>query len=357
MNQAAQDVVPAGTVDDCSLTGALSNVRVIDISVNAPGPFASMMLADMGASVVSIENPVHGAPVYAGAADDPMLAGRGGPNDALARGKARRALNLKSNEGRAALLEMAAGADVFISEMRPGKLEGLGLGWDALHTVNPRLILCEITGYGRAVGHATKAGHDINYLALSGALSLIRDASGKPVVPQNLIGDYSAGGAMAVSAILAALFERERTGSGKHINLSMTDGIRYLMSDISAATLLAGSPESSWRATLNGGMPTYDTYQTADGSWMAVGALEPKFIAELAARLDWPELSAKMERKDGWDEAREGLRMRFASRSREEWDRIFDGSDACVVPVLSLDEMRSTAVARLAEVFGSRADF
>jgi len=332
------------------IRNALAGVRVIDISVNAPGPFTSMMLADLGAEVISIVNPAQAAPAYAGAADDHMLAGRGSSYDALARGKSKRPLNLKSQQGLEAILDSVRQADVLISEMRPGKLDSLGIGWDTLHAVSPRLILCEITGYGRSVPHRARAGHDINYLALSGALSLIRDTHGKPVVPQNLIGDYAAGGTIAVSVILAALIERGRTGLGQRITLSMTDGIRYLMSDIAATTLLAGHPEESWRATLNGGMPTYDTYQTADGGWIAVGALEPKFIATLAEKLAWPQLVDLMARKDGWDDARRGLQDRFATRSREAWTRLFEHCDACVTPVLSLDETRLKGIPSIDEV-------
>lgn len=320
---------------------ALKGIRVIDLSANAPGPFASKMLADLGAEVTCVTNPA-GNPAYAGAEDDPMLAARGGPHDALARGKTSRALDLKSHPGRVALLDLVKAADVLISEMRPGKLDALGLGWEVLYAANPRLVLCEITGYGRRAPNAARAGHDINYLALSGALSLIRDGEGKPVVPQNLIGDYAAGGTMAVAAILAALFARERTGEGRWIDLSMTDGIRYLMADISAATLLAGHPEESWRGTLNGAMPTYDTYRTADGGWIALGALEPKFIAVLAEALDWPELANLMQRKEQWPEARFGLQSRFSERELSYWVALFETTDACATPVLSLAEAHPT---------------
>ncbi|MCU9850646.1 CoA transferase [Defluviimonas sp. WL0024] len=318
------------------MNAPLAGIRVIDLSVNAPGPFASKMLADLGAEVTCVTNPAQAAPAYAGAEDDPMLSARGGPNDALSVGKTCCALDLKSDPGRAALLDLAKISDVLISEMRPGKLDALGLGWEALRAANPRLVLCEITGYGRTAPHAARAGHDINYLALSGALSLIRDGGGKPVVPQNLIGDYAAGGTMAVAAILAALLTRERTREGRHIDLSMTDGIRYLMADISAATLLAGHSEESWRGTLNGSMPTYDTYRTADGGWIAVGALEPKFIAVIAEGLDWPELIGLMRTKDRWPEARLGLQRRFLERELSHWVALFEASDACVTPVLSL---------------------
>jgi hypothetical protein len=154
---------------------ALKGIRVIDLSINAPGPFASKMLADLGAAVTCVTNPAQAAPAYAGAEDDPMLAARGGPHDALYAGKTSCALDLKSDPGRAALLDLVKAADVLISEMRPGKLDALGLGWEVLRAANPRLVLCEITGYGRKAPNAARAGHDINYLALSGALSLIRD--------------------------------------------------------------------------------------------------------------------------------------------------------------------------------------
>ena len=317
---------------------ALAGIRVIDLSVNAPGPFASKMLADIGAEVTCISSPRMAAPAYAGAQDDPMLGARGGPHDALARGKSSLALDLKSKSGRTALLDLASEADVLISEMRPGKFESLGLGWKALHEGNPRLVLCEISGYGRRASNAACAGHDINYLALSGALSLIRDGEGEPVAPQNLIGDYAAGGTMAVAAILAALVSRERTGEGRRIDLSITDSIRYLMADISAATLLAGHSEESWRGTLNGAMPTYGVYRTSDGGWIAVGALEPKFIAVLAEGLGWPELVGLMKKKDRWPEARIGLRRRFSERELSHWATLFEATDACATPVLSLSE-------------------
>ncbi|MEO1192073.1 MAG: CaiB/BaiF CoA-transferase family protein [Pseudomonadota bacterium] len=330
---------------------ALSGLRVLDLSANAPGPFASTLLADLGARVTRIVNPA-GPPAYAGAEDDPMLAARGGPHDALARGKDQLPLDLKSPEGCDALLDLVQRADVLISEMRPGKLEALGLGWETLSARNPALILCEITGYGRAGPLAQAAGHDLNYLALSGVLSLVRDQSGKPVPPQNLMGDYAAGGSLAVTGILAALIARTTSGKGQHLTLSMTEGLRYLASDIAAASLLAGHSEESWRGTLGGGMPTYDCYRTADGQWLAVAALEPKFIANLSAALDWPELSHLMARKAGWPEARAGLIRRFAAKDRAAWDAVFAGVDACVTPLASLDEATAEDWPDLAQVLG-----
>lgn len=334
---------------------ALEGVRVVDLSVNAPGPYATRMLADLGAEVTRIVNPAQTAPDYAGAAEDPLLSARGGPGDALSRGKAVRALDLKDAAGRAALLAMLAEADVLVSEMRPGKLEALGLGWADLHPRFPRLVLCEITGYGRSGPLAGRAGHDINYLALSGALSLIRDREGRPVPPQNLVADYAAGGGFGLSGILAALLRRERTGQGSHLNVSMAHGIRTLMTDIAAHTVHSGHPEESWRGTLGGGMPTYGVYETADGGWMAVGALEPKFIAVLAEALDWPELPALVAAKATWGQARAGLEARFATRSRDDWWALFAPLDACVTPVLTLDELQGAGLPDLAEAIGATA--
>ncbi len=333
-----------------AMKDALAGVGVVDLSVNAPGPFASKLLADLGADVISVVNPQQTAPVYAGAKTDPMLAARGGPSDVLLRGKTLRAIDLKSKAGRDDLLSVIAEADIVISEMRPGKLEALELGYDMLAQCNPRIILCEISGYGKHHPLALRAGHDINYLAHSGVLSLIRDKAGRPIVPQNIIGDYAAGGSLSVNVILAALYERERTGKGRQIALSMTAGIQYLMSDISAATLLAGHDCESWRSSLNGGMPTYDVYETSDGQWMAVGALEPKFITIIGEVLDWPQLSTLMGDVKSWPEARQGLVSRFKSRPRSEWTSIFDSTDACVAPVISLDELAHDGTIELGDV-------
>ncbi|MEM6679668.1 MAG: CaiB/BaiF CoA-transferase family protein [Pseudomonadota bacterium] len=331
----------------------LSDIKVVDLSVNAPGPYASMMLAEMGAQVIAVSNPaVAGGPAYAGDADDPLLGARGGPGDALQRGKERKALDLKTAEGREQLLVLLDDADVLISEMRPGKLAALGLGWETLSPRCPRLILCEISGYGSRHSLADRAGHDINYIARAGFLDLVRDASDRPVIPQNLVADYAAGGTMAVTAILGALHARGRTGQGTRLDLSMTEGVRYLMSDIAAATALRGHPSAAWRQSLGGGMPTYAVYETADGGWMAVGALEPKFIAILADALEWPALSGLMADRAGWAEARAGLKERFATRSRAAWEALFDPLDACVAPVRSVDEDPPGALARLTTVFG-----
>jgi alpha-methylacyl-CoA racemase len=326
------------------MTGPLTGLRVVDLSINAPGPHASMMLADMGAEVVSVVNPhTAGALAYAAAEGDPMLTGRNAPYDALMRGKRSAALDLKSELGREAVLRLAERADVLIEEMRPGKMAALGLGYQALAARNPRLVMCSMTGYGATGPLADRAGHDITYLARSGALSLFRDAAGRPVPPQNILGDYAAGGALAVNGILAALWERERSGQGQHIDHSMTDGITYLMTDLASATLGGGYPVEAWRGALGGAMPLYDVYETSDGKWMALGPLEPKFVTVLAGALDWPDLPALSEDRSRWPELRRGLVERFAARSRADWAELLDPLDACAAPVLELDELSADA--------------
>lgn len=324
--------------------GALAGLRVVDLSINAPGPFATMMLADMGAEVVTVLNPATVAAArYAGAAEDPFLSARHAPFDMLMRGKQSLALDLKAEAGREVLLRLAAGADVLVEEMRPGKLASLGLGYPVLSEANPGLVLCSISGYGQTGPLAGRAGHDIDYIARAGALSLCRDGAGRPVMPQNLLGDYAAGASLAVSGILAALYERHGSGLGQHVDVSMTEGALYLMADIAKVTLAAGHPVEAWRRTLGGGMPTYDVYETADARWMAVGALEPKFIAILADALDYAALPALMAEKAGWPEARAGLETRFAARDRAHWTAVFDPLDACVAPVLELADLAGDA--------------
>lgn len=334
------------------MQSALSNIRVIDLSTNAPGPFASTMLADLGAEVTRIVNPA-GPPAYAGAEDDPILSARGGPNDAMALGKEAIALDLKTEDDRNRLIALIQASDVLISEMRPGKLEALGLGWEVLSSSNPGLILCEITGYGRHGTMASRAGHDLNYLAASGVLSLFCDDSGRPTPPQNIVADYAAGGSLATTGILAALLERGRTGRGRHLTVSMTDGVRYMASDIAAATLLAGHAQSVWQGTLGGEMPTYGCYRTRDGAWLAVGALEPKFIAELARGLDWPSLTALVAEKRNWPDARERLSERFAAHDLAHWEAVFRHLEACVTPVRTLDSLSPQEWPDLARVLGS----
>ncbi|MFG1750422.1 CaiB/BaiF CoA transferase family protein [Streptosporangium sandarakinum] len=302
-------------------SGPLSGVRVLELAGLAPGPFAGMMLADHGAEVLRIDR----VAAVAAAGDRPR-------RDVMDRGKRTIGLDLKSPEGVAAFRELAAHADVVIEVFRPGVAERLGIGPEELRAVNPRLVYGRMTGWGQEGPLATTAGHDIDYIAVAGVLSLLGREGGKPTPPINILGDFAGGGLMLAYGVLLALFERERTGRGRVVDAAMVDG---------AATLFAmfyqGVQSGFWgpRGTnlLDTGAPMYDTYETADGGFVAVGALEPQFWAEMVALMGLADLPDRDDRAR-WPELRERLAEAFRSRTRAEWEEVFAGSDACVVPVL-----------------------
>ncbi|MDP9866266.1 MULTISPECIES: CaiB/BaiF CoA transferase family protein [Streptosporangium] len=305
--------------------GPLAGVRVLELAGLAPGPFAGMMLADHGAEVLRVER----AATVAAAGDRPRP-------DVMDRGKRTIGLDLKSPEGVAAFKELARNADVVIEVYRPGVAERLGIGPADLHAVNPRLVYGRMTGWGQEGPLAPTAGHDIDYIAVSGVLSMLGRASGSPTPPINILGDFAGGGLMLAYGVLLALIERERTGEGRVIDAAMVDG---------AATLFAmfyhGVQSGFWgpRGTnlLDTGAPMYDTYETADGRFLAVGALEPQFWAEMVSLMGLEDLPDRDDRSQ-WPALRERLAEAFRSRTRAEWEAVFDGSDACVSPVLEMGE-------------------
>ncbi|GAA0832277.1 CaiB/BaiF CoA-transferase family protein [Streptosporangium amethystogenes subsp. fukuiense] len=305
--------------------GPLAGVRVLELAGLAPGPFAGMMLADHGAEVLRVER----ASVVAKAGDSPRA-------DVMDRGKRTVGLDLKSPEGVAAFKELARHADVVIEVFRPGVAERLGIGPDDLHAVNPRLVYGRMTGWGQDGPLAPTAGHDIDYIAISGVLSMLGREGERPTPPINILGDFAGGGLMLAYGVLLALIERERTGEGRVIDAAMVDG---------AATLFAmfyhGVQTGFWgpRGTnlLDTGAPMYDTYETADGGHLAVGPLEPQFWAEMVTLMGLEDLPDRNDRKQ-WPALRERLAEAFRSRTRAEWEAVFDGSDACVSPVLEMGE-------------------
>ncbi|GAT68337.1 carnitine dehydratase [Planomonospora sphaerica] len=312
-------------MDHTPRKGPLAGVRVLELAGLAPGPFAGMMLADHGAEVLRVER----VAAVAAAGDRPR-------RDVMDRGKRTVGLDLKSPEGVAAFKELAAHADVVIEVFRPGVAERLGIGPDDLHAVNPRLVYGRMTGWGQDGPLAPTAGHDIDYIAISGVLSMLGRAGEKPTPPINILGDFAGGGLMLAYGVLLALIERERTGAGRVVDAAMVDG---------AATLFAmfyhGVQSGFWgpRGTnlLDTGSPVYDTYETADGRYMAVGALEPQFWAQLVSLMGLTDLPDREDRAD-WPALRERLTEAFRSRTRAEWEAVFDGTDACVSPVLDMAE-------------------
>ncbi|PZG48286.1 carnitine dehydratase [Spongiactinospora gelatinilytica] len=308
-----------------NVSAPLSGVRVLELAGLAPGPFAGMMLADHGAEVLRVDR----ADVVRRAGDRPRP-------DVMDRGKRTIGLDLKSPEGVAAFRELAREADVVIEVFRPGVAERLGIGPDDLRSVNERLIYGRMTGWGQEGPLAPTAGHDIDYVAASGVLSLLGRAGERPAPPLNLLGDFAGGGLMLAYGVLLALFERERTGRGKVIDAAMVDGAALL-----AAMFFHQIHAGTWgpRGTnlLDTGAPMYDTYETADGQYVAVGALEPRFWEELVAGLGLTGLPDRDEPAN-WPALRERLAEAFRGRTRAEWAEVFAGTDACVFPVLSVAE-------------------
>ena len=310
------------------MPGPLVGLRVIELAGIGPGPHAAMLLADLGADVVRVERPRGGLKVGSSASDQ------------MLRGRRSVAADLTDPVGRESVLTLVERADVLIEGMRAGVTERLGVGPADCHARNPRLVYARMTGWGQDGPLAGRAGHDINYIALSGVLHAVGGAGGKPVPPLNLVGDFGGGSMFLVVGVLAALWERERSGAGQVVDAAMVDGVSVLAQ--MCWSLRAAGLWSDQRADnlLDSGAPFYDTYTCADGRFVAVGALEPQFYAALLEGLGLAdeELPAQLDRA-GWPLLRERFTERFASRTRDEWVAVFEGSDACVAPVLSFSEV------------------
>ena len=302
--------------------GPLSGITVVDVSALAPGPFCTMILADFGADVVWVE-PIDPPPFDVASFFAP--------------GKRSIRVDLRRPEGAATVAHLTRSADVFVEGSRPGTMERLGLGPDELRAANPRLVYTRLTGWGQDGPYAHRAGHDINYLALSGALGVLGGSPPRP--PLNLVGDFASGSVMAAFGTLIALFDRQRTGAGQVVDAAMVDGAAQLI-----AAQLALFNRGRWRANgtdlLDGSAPFYRCFRCADGRHLAVGAVEPKFyVAFLSGLGADPALAAIQFDEGTWAATSDSLAAIVASRSRDEWVEHFHGIDACVTPVLDLDEL------------------
>jgi alpha-methylacyl-CoA racemase len=314
-------------IDPQTVRGPLSGLTVLELAGIGPGPFACMTLADMGADVIRVDRP--------GKADLPPSPPEA---DVLNRGKRSIVLDLKRPEAVQALLTLVENADVLVEGYRPGVAERLGVGPDAVWERNPKLVYGRMTGWGQDGPLASSAGHDIGYIAITGALGAIGDAGGPPQIPLNLIGDFGGGSTYLVMGILAALFEAGRTGRGQVVDAAIVDGASHLLAAIHA--LLGSDRWVDRRGSnmLDGGTPYYSVYETSDGRHMAVGALEPKFYADLLRLLELDEDPADQLRTERWPALRETFAAAFARRTQAEWAEVFDGTDACVAPVVGLRE-------------------
>lgn len=307
--------------------GPLHGLKIIELAGIGPGPYAAMLLADMGAEVVRVERP---GPPPSNVPPD---------KDVLRRNRRSMVVDLQHPKGPSTVLSMVAKADALLEGFRPGVTERLGLGPADCWAVNPRLVYGRMTGWGQSGPLAPTAGHDIGYIAVTGALGAIGRAGEGPVPPVNLVGDFGGGSTFLVIGVLAALWEAARSGHGQVVDAAIVDGASSLTAILHG--LMAAGQWKDQRGSnfLDTGVPWYDTYRTADGEWMAAGALEPKFYAEFIRLLGLSEdVAAFRNDPSKWTQLREAIAQSFSTRTRAEWTAIFEGTDACVAPVLSLNE-------------------
>jgi alpha-methylacyl-CoA racemase len=330
------------------LADALAGIRILDLSRLLPGPFLTMVLADLGADVIKIEDPRLGDYMRQ---FPPAKGGVSGRYLAVNRGKRSIVLDLKAAAGRDALLRMAATADVVVESFRPGVMDKLGVGYAQLAAANPGIIVCSISGFGQTGPYVDRAGHDLGYLALAGVLAMGGAAGGAPMMPGVQIADLAGGALWSATAILAALVGRHRTGKGAHLDISMTEGALALVS-AELGNLDCGSRPTRGVETLNGGLACYGIYRTADDRYLAVGALEPKFWIALNQAVGRPPAVAELiGGPDVQATTRAELAAIFATRTAAAWNAILAHHDCCVEVVTELDELPDHPLHRAREVF------
>ncbi len=305
--------------------GPLTGIKVIEIAGIGPGPWCAMMLSDMGAEVVRI--------------DRKSAAGQGSPYNVLNRGRRSIALDLKTPAAIAALLDMVEKADVLMEGFRPGVMERLGLGPEICLQRNPRLVFGRMTGWGQTGPLANAAGHDINYISLSGVLHSIGRPGENPVPPLNLVGDFGGGGMLLAFGIVCAILQARESGSGQVVDAAMTDGSALLMAAIYGMKAMGAWTNDKGTNILDGGAPFYDAYQCSDGRWISLGSIEPQFYALLRdkAALTDDTFDDQMNREN-WPPTKAALAAVIKTKSRAEWCEIMEGSDVCFAPILDLDE-------------------
>ncbi len=313
------------------MPGPLAGVRVIEFEAIGPGPFAGMLLADMGADVLLVDRP----------AESGLGLKRERWMDVMMRGRRSVTLDLKAPGAANAALELISRADALIEGFRPGVMERLGLGPDACLAKNPKLVYGRMTGWGQDGPLAPRAGHDINYIALAGVLHAFGRKGEAPVPPLNLVGDFGGGGMLLGFGLACALLHAQKTGQGQVVDAAMVEGASLLAAMFSGFLAADRWTEERGVNILDTGAPWYDTYETQDGKYVAIGAIEAKFYAELLARLqiDPASLAAQNDRA-GWPKMRAAFAAAFRSKTRDEWCAAFEGSDACFAPVLTFSEAR-----------------
>src|SRR5579885_533314 len=322
----------------------LAGIRVLDLTRLAPGPFCTMILGDLGAEVIKVEEP--GPPggrraQQAGAAGVKLPAGGfgGSPFNALNRNKKSIGLNLKSPAGKQIYLRLAQRADVIVEEFRPGVAKRLGIDYEALVVRNPRLIYCAITGYGQDGPYHGIVGHDLNYIGTAGVLTMLGRKGQPPTIPHNLMADYAAGGMHGAIGILAALAARNQSGRGQYVDISMLDGSIALLAQTFSTYFATGKPPVRGETMFDGAIPNYNFYRTKDGKYVTIAALEPWFFANLCKALGREDLIEHEFNPAKREEIRSFFEAAFLTRTRDEWFEILSKTDVCIGRMLEFDEI------------------
>ena len=328
------------------MTMPLEGITILDLTRLAPGPYCTMILADLGADVIKIEEP--GPPTGRRAAQagslspvppPPYGVDRHAPHWALNRNKRTIGLNLKHDEARRIFYQLAERADVVVEEFRPGVAKRLGIDYDTLRQRNSRLIYCAVTGYGQSGPYRDLVGHDINYISMAGCLGMIGARGGPPVIPHNIIADFAGGGMHGAIGVLAALMARERTGRGQFVDIAMADGVVSMLASQLSTYFATGAVPQRGETVLDGGAHYYNVYETKDGKWLSIGAIEPWFYANLCKALSREDLLpyefVEGERRE---EMKRTLRDTFKTKTRDEWFEILTRHDICAGKLYGLDE-------------------